>query len=32
MRDSDGEIRKKRNETLVRTLRDEYLQGSRENT
>ena len=24
MRDSDGEIRKKRSDTLVRTLRDEY--------
>lgn len=24
MRDGDGEIRKKRNDTLVRTLRDEY--------
>ena len=24
MRDEDGEIRKKRNDTLVRTLRDEY--------
>ena len=23
-RDADGEIRKKRNDTLVRTLRDEY--------
>lgn len=24
MRDQDGEIRKKRNDTLVKTLRDEY--------
>ena len=27
MRDGDGEIRKKRNDTLVRTLRDEYGPG-----
>jgi len=27
MRDSDGEIRKKRNDTLVRTLRDEIGPG-----
>jgi hypothetical protein len=27
MRDQDGEIRKKRSDTLVRTLRDEYGEG-----
>ena len=27
MRDGDGEIRKKRSDTLVRTLRNEYGQG-----
>jgi hypothetical protein len=27
MRDGDGEIRKKRNDTFVRTLRDEYGSG-----
>ncbi len=27
MRDQDGEIRKKRNDTLVKTLRDEYGEG-----
>ena len=27
MRDGDGEIRKKRNDTLVRTLREEYGPG-----
>jgi hypothetical protein len=27
MRDGDGEIRRKRSDTLVRTLRDEYGQG-----
>ncbi|WP_271600602.1 hypothetical protein [Bradyrhizobium sp. CCBAU 45384] len=27
MRDKDGEIRKKRADTLVRTLRDEYGEG-----
>ncbi len=27
MRDGDGEIRKKRNDTLVRTLRDEHGPG-----
>lgn len=36
MRDSDGEIRKKRSDTLVRTLRDEYgprlAQGYRADT
>ena len=36
MRDQDGEIRKKRSDTLVRTLRDEYgpdfAKGYRANT
>ena len=27
MRDADGEIRKKRSDTLVSTLRDEYGEG-----
>ena len=27
MRDADGEIRRKRSDTLVRTLRDEYGEG-----
>ncbi len=27
MRDTDGEIRKKRSDTLVRTLREEYGEG-----
>jgi hypothetical protein len=27
MRDGDGQIRQKRNDTLVRTLRDEYGEG-----
>jgi len=27
MRDADGEIRKKRNDTLIRTIRDEYGPG-----